>query len=226
MLPALSNILKTVLRPVRLPSGYFHPLYISPSFGVLSLLALLAIQWDTAFISIEASMPEAAEWMIVLGFGLLLTPLAGFLPILMVKVQKSWGFQSVQRITLLACISFILLLWINPNVEISVSPTILLTSSLVGLLFLVLWPCVEYMGTVPDPRERDQEKWILFNAVSAALRRKEITSEEAAHVNPFTSGTFNLSSRLRDLPTEARLSIQREIRLERLLQDHDHKYDR
>ena len=157
--------------------------------------------------------------------GIPLAIFAGGVPYVLVTLDELWGHTMMQCTLLSICFVFILALWANPNVEISLVRKFFQTAGVVATLSLFLWPAVKYMGT-PKADPHAYEEWLLFNAVNAVYRRGEISFEEAELVAPLgLSGRKPLVGP-QSLSPKAWTSIVREIEIERLLQARKRKTSR
>ena len=84
---------------------------------------------------------------------------------------------------------------------------------------------MKLLGTPPDTSKEAREELAIHNAVAALLRRGGITMEEGVVANPWEESAPPLSIRLQNLPIQARWSIEREIEIERSIQENMMKSD-
>ena len=218
------ELIRLTITPVNLHPRYYSPLYFSPAFSVLILLGLSLFRWWSSIPSLAPLVPPWAEWTILVVFlALPISFMAGLAPYAMVKLHERWGYASVQCAVLSLCLVFILALWANPNKELSPFSSFFQVAGVVGTMMLFLWPAMKLLGTPPDTSKEAREDLVLHNAVAAVLRRGEITMEEAVVVNPWEDGAPALAIRLQNLPIQARWSIEREIEIERSIQENMRK---
>lgn len=218
----LTRLLKFICTPVNVHDRYSPPFYHSPVFAILTLGSLILFQRLTSFPS--QGLPTFG-W-VLLGFVALGTSLmAGFVPYVLVKLHERWGFASVQCTVLSLCLVLILALWINPNRNVTPLPVFFQVAGVVGTLLLFMWPVIKLLGTPPDMWKQEREELLVHNAVAAVLHRGEVTTEEAAVANPLLLNPPALSVRLQNLPIQARWSIEREIEIERSIQENMRKSD-
>jgi hypothetical protein len=222
----LTELFGRAIKPVNLHGRYSHPLYFSPSFAILSLASLVLFRWWTSIPRFESLLPAWVEWSILVVFlAIPMSLMAGLAPYAMVKLHERWGYASVLCTVLSLCLVFILSLWANPNKEVSLLPVFFQVAGVVGTLSLFLWPAMKLLGTPPDTSKEAREELAIHNAVAALLRRGEITMEEAVVANPWEESAPPLSIRLQNLPRQARWSIEREIEIERSIQENMRKSD-
>ena len=218
--------MKAILRPVHVKGSDSPSIYFSPLTAFLALIGSFLFQWHFY----QMVMPVDASGFAKLGIFVMancvpFSLLAGLGPPILVSLEKRWGFASVQRIVLVICFILILASWANPRLEISPVLLFFQVAGVITVLMLFLWPLLKFIGTRHDPkREKQYEEFILHNSVAALLRRGEIAIEEARIANPLLIESRALSSRLQSLPMQARNSIEREMVIERMVQDYRRKY--
>ena len=174
-------------------------------------------------------MPELAEWAILSFMGIYLSFVVGFIPFILVSIDKHWGHKAVHGSILVVCLILILTLWANSRIDISPIPAFFQTAGVAGTILLFLWPVLKFMGTAHDPWENEYEDayedLILYGAVDALLRRGEMTFEQSTVVIPWAFNVPDLSSRLQQLPIQVQLSIEREMSIERSIRKYGQKHD-
>ena len=220
----LTDALKSSCRPVNLHGRYSYPLFFSPVFAIFTLISLILFRWWTSIPYLETSIPTWAEWGILVGFlAIPISFMAGLAPYAMVKLHARWGYASVQCAVISLCLLFILALWVNPNKEVSPFSAFFQIAGIVGISLLFLWPVIKYLGTGFDIRDErlkeSSEKWVLWIALNECVAQGKITPEEAMFANPISIYDLDTSSKLKKLPTDARLSVEREMSIQRRVEE-------
>ena len=148
---------------------------------------------------------------------------AGLLPPILVSVERYRGYPSVYGLVLMISLVPLAGLWLNPDVDISFVLAFLQNGGALSIALLFSWPFIKYIGT-HDSDKRKHEEFILHKAVGVLLWRGEITHEEARIVDTFGRDNRSIPDRLDALDPFKRMSIEREMIIEELVQSYRRRF--